>query len=89
MSQECVVYFVQGEATRLIKIGMARRPELRVCDLQGASPDKLVFLGTTRRYSENALHRRFNHLRAHHEWFRPQPELLDFISRVAVKPRAL
>jgi hypothetical protein len=83
---ERLTYFVQGEMTGLIQIGKGVRPECRVRDLQGASPDKLKLLGITRRYSKSGLHHRFRHLRAHNEWFRPEPELLNFIYRVAVKP---
>jgi len=78
-----MVYFVQGEITRLIKIGCTDRNDIkqRFSAMQTGSPDKLIILKTIRgSYDlESALHRKFSHLRAFNEWFRPEKELLDFL----------
>ena len=34
------------------------------------------------RATERCLHIRFDHLREHGEWFRPEPDLLDFIAAI-------
>jgi hypothetical protein len=75
-----MIYFVQGETTRLIKIGYAACPRRRLIDLQVGSPDKLQILGiidTTGR--DKAYHEIFKHLLIRGEWFAPGKELLDYI----------
>ena len=81
------VYFIQAPDSGLIKIGRVRRPEnveKRIRALQLGSPTPLIVLGIITdcnpRY-EIKLHRQFEHLRRHGEWFEPAPDLLDFISR--------
>lgn len=80
------VYFVQGAEGGPIKIGFtAGRVQARLAALQSGSPVTLRLLtaisGTTA--LEQDFHRRFESLRLHNEWFRPEPALLDFLVVVA------
>lgn len=73
------VYFLR--AGDLIKIGHSREPKARMLTLRGASPVGLDLLhiepGPVSK--ERALHRRFNRLRSHGEWFRADYDLLAHI----------
>jgi hypothetical protein len=73
------VYFV--EANGFIKIGFTADMERRMCALASSSPHPTTLLhrmpGT--RDHEIDLHRQFAHLRVRGEWFRSDPELLEFI----------
>lgn len=75
------VYFLSdGDA---IKIGHASgKLERRVSGIQTGHPGELVVLGAFPAdiYGEMELHARFAHLRIRGEWFRSDPELLDFIA---------
>lgn len=76
------VYFIQGGAGGLIKIGCtSSQPNVRFAALQIGSPVKLVKLGLVKGGfdREAELHRQFAHLREHGEWFRPEKDLTDFI----------
>lgn len=67
------VYFLGSDANELIKIGSAFDIELRVEQLQMASPVRLRVLGYVHRGGEpleRHLHRLFKQRRAHGEWFR-------------------
>ena len=76
------VYFIQGEVTKLIKIGYTNNVQKRLKALQQS--EELTLLKqideVTRAY-ETELHQRFSHLCARGEWFRPKKELLDFIHK--------
>lgn len=76
-----MIYFVQGESTGLIKIGLATDPLHRIRSLQAASPDKLIMLKiiTGDKKTEFELHRRFQADRKHGEWFCPSHRLISFI----------
>lgn len=72
-------YFVcQGD---FVKIGATSNPERRINGLQTGFPDPLEVLVVVHSnvISESQGHLRFAHLRASGEWFRAEPELLDFI----------
>lgn len=79
------VYFISAPMSGLIKIGVAGNPQSRLRELSTMSPEPLHLIGTTTggQPCERALHRRFEHLRSHGEWFREAPELLDFIRGVS------
>ena len=81
------VYFIQGKLTGLIKIGQSEAPETRMEGLQTGSPDILVLLGSVpcTDFKEGEIHRTFGAFKAHGEWFKPVPELLDFIARNATR----
>lgn len=76
------VYFVQVQPPDgPIKIGRATSVHDRISSLQTGSPYPLHVLHTypCERTEEKALHARFQHLRIHGEWFKAEPELLEFI----------
>ena len=79
-----VVYFVQsGDKHGPIKIGYADNGRSRVSALQTGNPDTLkvlAFIESTSPSMETELHARFAGLRLRGEWFRPEPELLDYIA---------
>lgn len=82
-----VVYFIQGTAIPLIKIGIANNVVSRLYSLQSGSPDELRLLTTQPGGGlvEKTLHDRFSHLRVRGEWFRPEPELIEYIESVKHK----
>lgn len=84
------VYFIDdGE---LIKIGFSHATHQRFGSLQTNHGKKLRLLGTIRAEgykTERELHQRFAHLRERGEWFRKDPELLDFITANATPPATL
>lgn len=76
-------YFLQGEITKAIKIGKTVGPvDWRCKEIQAYSPDTLVVLKYVVDNLEEYCHAKFAHLRMHGEWFRPDPELLEFISKL-------
>ena len=78
-----MIYFIQGEKTRLIKIGYSKEDRIvsRLVEIQSLSPDILTLLkiieGDTS--AEASLHRQFKELRCHGEWFKTSKRLLSFI----------
>lgn len=68
--------------TQPIKIGIAKDVGERIKALLTALPYELELLGTwpAEFRDEQALHKHFQHLRIRREWFRPEPELLDYIA---------
>ena len=86
--QTPLIYFVQGEITKRIKIGETSCgvPE-RINRLQTGSPDELNFLGGcfSPAPSEKKLHEMFKSYRLHGEWFSPSKEIYDFIEKNCFK----
>ena len=80
-----MIYFLQDRAKLYIKIGFSESVPSRVASLRTASPNELVLLATCEgdRDAEAALHRQFAPYREVGEWFRPAPELIQHIQRVA------
>lgn len=82
------IYFIQGERTRLIKIGVADDVDRRLATLRLMSPDKLELLGVVvcQKYgdTEKMLHARYAEARAHGEWFYAVPNLVNWIKKRAV-----
>jgi len=80
-----VIYFVQGEMTKLIKIGQTKALVPRLKALQTASPDKLILLGTIipggRYQSDSDIHTELADYRVQGEWFAPEREVLEFMRR--------
>lgn len=76
-----VVYFIECRATGLIKIGKAAFVLERKRSMQTGSAGRLRIRGTVEqsKHAERDLHDLFRKHRAHGEWFRPAPELLEFI----------
>lgn len=87
-----MIYFAQAEEIGSIKIGYTgdtdARPRLQ--DVQVGCPARLVLLGTIpgTRETETDLHRRFAFAHIHGDWFRPMPELLQFIGTEVKDPRS-
>jgi hypothetical protein len=81
------VYFIQSEETCAIKIGTSANPLDRLADLQTAHDSKLHLLGTTTKYAEAALHKRFRRFRKRGEWFSPEPPLLIFLAKIGIPAR--
>jgi len=78
------VYFIQDTGTGHIKIGWSKGVEDRLRTLQQANPSELLLLRSVNggRKEEAGFHRKFQRLRVRGEWFRPTPELLDFIKGI-------
>lgn len=84
--EEGFVYFItDGDA---IKIGHATNVKKRLSSLQSGHSKRLTVLTTVSGcvMSEYSLHQRFAHLRISGEWFRPEPELADFIRELRDNP---
>lgn len=85
------VYFVRAQTLGLIKIGTANFAAERLAVLKTASPDALELLGVV--FCDNygsleaELHSRFWASRSHGEWFRPTPDLIEYIAANAQPPR--
>lgn len=77
-----MVYFIQGESTKLIKIGKADDVLVRLRMLQCGSPDKLMVLKVEADASERVYHLQFAVDRIHGEWFRPSVDLMEFIGNI-------
>jgi hypothetical protein len=78
------VYFVQESGAGFIKIGMSTNVEMRMCALLQGMPHNLTLLATMPGANrvESLVHAHFRHARVRGEWFRPLPELLEYISDV-------
>jgi hypothetical protein len=93
-AMEVVLYFLR-EPDGPVKIGVTHvgnttarsfTVDDRRKQVEGASGRRLVtlaWLSGSRQY-EFHVHAKFDHLRTVGEWFRPEPELLDYIATVAV-----
>ncbi len=77
------VYFIQMGEDGPIKIGHSRDVGRRLKSMQTSCPALLRLLGTIAGAQECLVHVRFHHLRIAGEWFRAEPDLLDFITQKA------
>jgi len=78
-----MVYFIQGEQTKLIKIGRAGDILVRLQQLQCGSPDRLMVLAVAvDAYSDTSYHIQFAAARVHGEWFKPSAEVMAFIEDI-------
>jgi hypothetical protein len=76
------VYFIQEGRGGPIKIGVTERcPLKRLADMQTGCPKELRLLGQTEgdRHKETELHHVFREHWIRGEWFRPHPEVLEFV----------
>lgn len=75
------VYFARcGD---LVKIGQSVEPYARVRELRTSSPGRVVllaFVASRIDFNEYVLHRRFQHLRVHGEWFNVDHDLAGIIA---------
>ena len=77
------IYFVQESGAGFIKIGISSRVVERVYSiLRSGPPHRLTVLAVIKgdRAMESGFHRRFSHAHILGEWFRPTPDLLNFIT---------
>jgi hypothetical protein len=83
-AQDGWIYFIVAAESGIVKIGWAKDPAKRLLQLQTANHLTLSVFGTTRGTvkQEQALHRRFRHLRIRGEWFKIDEELTAFLSTV-------
>jgi hypothetical protein len=78
-----MVYFIQGETTRLVKIGKADDIVHRLRTLQSGSPDNLTVLAVLLGEENDKVYfPNFASSHHHGEWFSPTPDLLEFIGNV-------
>lgn len=77
------VYFMRSGS--LIKIGASLSPKNRLAVLRTAAPAPVLLLATmpVGFALERELHKRFDHLRVHGEWFRAEEPLLTYIDKNA------
>jgi hypothetical protein len=78
MKEIQTLYFIQQGDNGPIKIGVSTNPYQRLRALQVGSPQKLHLLKVIEA-EEIEVHKTFQHLRLHGEWFRPKEDLLQFI----------
>lgn len=78
------VYFVEAPILALIKIGVTTQLNTRLQQLASMSPVPLVFLGASvgELEYERKIHKHFDHVRSHGEWFHDTPEIRDAIKCV-------
>jgi hypothetical protein len=81
--EEGWIYFVGIPG--FIKIGFAKDLRSRLMQLQISLPFELVVHQKMRgrRYIERGLHYKFHHLHERGEWFRTDPELLNYIKSIS------
>lgn len=79
-----VIYFLKATESGRIKIGFASNVQRRIASISTSCPEDLQLLGCCpgTMPEEQALHRKFAHLRIRREWFRGEPELLAYIAEV-------
>ena len=80
------VYFIKGIRSGMIKIGRcAGDPRKRLADLQVGSSEPLELIGLLSEEKvgtvERPIHRKFQSIRSHGEWFHPTAELVTFVEK--------
>jgi hypothetical protein len=65
-------YIIQGEQTRLFKVGRSKEVYQRLYDMQVGSPDKLHLLLVIEGDLEQKIHQACDPYKSHGEWFYPQ-----------------
>ncbi len=92
MNRVSVVYFLELQAPSLpIKVGVSAFLDKRVGQMSGY-PWDVVLMGTVEgdRVLEQAIHRRFAHLRMRGEWFKRNTDILLYIhDKTGYMPREL
>ena len=75
------IYFLYAKKANTIKIGFTREPIKRLIKLNAFSPEPLqlikLVLGTM--LEEKKIHRQFQGIRLHGEWFKGTKELFQYI----------
>lgn len=88
-----VVYFIQDEQGA-IKIGRSTNAQDRLSALQTSTASKLSMIGTINggAWTEGQLHQYFAGARIRGEWFRPVPQLIEYINthaQIVERPKAI
>lgn len=75
----CYLYAIRSGD--YVKFGRAVDPHGRLADLQCASPIPLQLMAAVpvHGHAEMLAHRKFDHARAHGEWFRLEHDIVEFI----------
>jgi len=78
-----MIYFIQNERTKSIKIGVSNNPEKRIKGLQTSNEDKLNILCIMNGgyLEEKRLHKRFSEYRVSGEWFSYNNEILEYLDK--------
>ena len=79
------IYFIQAGDNGPIKIGVTNNVRKRLSILQTFSPQKLKLLAIIEGSydKERLIHQIFSKLRVRGEWFKPEPDLLEYINRLS------
>ena len=82
-----MIYFIRGKESGNIKIGFSNMPKKRKTNLQTAHYEELEFIGFMNgsREDEARIHEMFTKFRIRGEWYRPAPDLIDFVTKSASK----
>src|SRR5260370_32146528 len=80
------LYAIQQGDGGPIQLGASENRTKRLAALQRSSGIPLRLLLATRHVAEPAAQRRFRHLRIDGEWFRPEADLLAWITATAAEP---
>jgi hypothetical protein len=77
-----IIYFIQGEKTKNIKIGFSTDLDNRIKQHQASSGEKLKVIGHIegQQSSEAEIQSKFKELRIHGEWFKPAGSLIEYIN---------
>lgn len=86
-SNRDLVYFIQDEDTKYIKIGHSRNLKKRLNSMQTGSSSKLKLLvwEDVGRAGEKQLHSIFSNSRVRGEWYKPTIALLTYINELLNK----
>lgn len=78
------VYFIEAPSAGVVKIGFSEHPRRRMESIASMSPLPLRMVATMpgTMADEQALHRRFEHIRSHGEWFYFTSEIEEFIGGI-------
>ncbi len=76
-----MIYFIQGEMSKAIKIGFAKRPADRLSVHQVSCSEKLALIGVAQgtKDDEAKIHEQFADCWIRGEWFLPSERLVEFI----------
>jgi len=98
---EAMIYFVQGTITKNIKIGYVSagrtpysdsysrdRVIARIRGIQSSDPLVCLRVIEGSRQEERLMHLKFYHAWSHGEWFKPVPELLEYVNGLPINDYA-
>lgn len=79
------LYFIRAGKKGPIKIGITWDLDTRIAMLQTGNHEILYLMAAYKNNRkavqtlEKELHKKFNNFKIHGEWFKPHPELIDFV----------